>query len=178
MAILRAAVNLHERTRGENRRREGGRKEGRGCAEGVTADLRLIKVNKPFSLLLSWHLKTEIHGCINYFTERERRGGWKREALNGAQPPPSGRHNRPTYFQIKGSDPGSPGCSRCDFKWRICRGVCLFRDLLRPTSRYFIPRVEHRLTRKTLREISHPANCIDADRSDPFDACRRSKVRT
>jgi len=81
MAILRAAVNLHERTRGENRRREGGRKEGRGCAEGVTADLRLIKVNKPFSLLLSWHLKTEIHGCINYFTERERRGGVKERGV-------------------------------------------------------------------------------------------------
>ena len=67
MAILRAAVNLHERARGV---------EGGFCAERVAADLRLIKVNKAFSLLLSWHLKTEIHGCINYLTEnrRERRG--------------------------------------------------------------------------------------------------------
>lgn len=116
MAILRAVVNLHERARGENKDRE----RGRVCAEGVAADLRLIKVNKPFSLLLSWRLKTEIHGCINYLAEdRGKRRGWKGEALNGAQPPPSGRRNRLTYFQIKGPYLGSTGRSRCDFKWRI-----------------------------------------------------------
>lgn len=52
--------------------RERERERERGFAEVVAADLRLIKVNKPFSLLLSWRLKAEIHGCINYPTSEDR----------------------------------------------------------------------------------------------------------
>jgi len=56
-----------------------------------------------------------------------------------------GRH----ISKLKARTLGSSGRSRCDFKWRICRGVCLFRDLLRPTSRYFIPLAsKDRLPRK------------------------------
>lgn len=58
-----------------------------GFAEVVAADLRLIKVNKPFSLLLSWRLKAEIHGCINYHSGKDRRekvvGARKREGGKG-----------------------------------------------------------------------------------------------
>lgn len=89
------------------------RVHGGGFAEVVAADLRLIKVNKPFSLLLSWRLKAEIHGCINYPAGEDRGAKegealvGEREALNGAQPPPSERRNRSTYFQIKARVIGS-----------------------------------------------------------------------
>lgn len=66
------------------------------CAEGVAADLRLIKVNKPFSLLLSWRLKTKIHGCINYISYEERdRDEKERRWMAHNHPPLSaviGRH--------------------------------------------------------------------------------------
>lgn len=68
MAILRAAVNLRDGKAGW----QGGRERAQGFAEVVAADLRLIKVNKPFSLLLSWRLKAEIHGCINYPAGKDR----------------------------------------------------------------------------------------------------------
>lgn len=80
MAILRAAVNLRDvpGRRREKREKERERLRGWvGFAEVVAADLRLIKVNKPFSLLLSWRLKTEIHGCINYSSGKDRRGRWE-----------------------------------------------------------------------------------------------------
>lgn len=62
MAILCSAVNLRARVA---RTMEADRAR-------VAADLRLIKVNKPFSLLLSSRLKAEIPRLINYpFAERE-----------------------------------------------------------------------------------------------------------
>ncbi|CAL1682770.1 unnamed protein product [Lasius platythorax] len=150
---------------------EAGGKEG-VLAKGIAADLRLIKVNKPFKSIIKLAFKGR-NPRVHKLPRRQRPQGESRakgEALNGAQPPPSGRHNRSTYFQIKARAPGqrvvhavilngeSAIASVC---FEICYG--LPRDASSSSNL-----VSHeRLT----GEISSPAKRVDVERSDPFDAC-------
>lgn len=97
---------------------ERGKGRTREFTEGVAADLRLIKVNKPFKSIIKLAFKGRNPRVHKLSHQQRPKGGDgdEREALNSVQPPPSEHRNRPTYFQIKVRAPGSPGRSRCDFK--------------------------------------------------------------
>lgn len=85
-----------------------GGKGGESSRREIAVDLRLIKVNKPFKSIIKLAFKGR-NPRVHKLPRRQRPQGESRvqgEALNGAQPPPSGRHNRSTYFQIKARAPG------------------------------------------------------------------------
>jgi len=78
-----------------------------------------------------------------------------------------GRH----ISKLKPGPRVTAGHSRCDFKWRICRGVCLFRDLLRPTSRYLID--PHRTSTAVCERSRVLPRASIVGRLDPLRSFRR-----
>jgi len=152
-------------------------KGGEGSRGEIAADLRLIKVNKPFKSIIKLAFKGR-NPRVHKLPRRQRPQGESRakgesRALNGAQPPPSGRHNRSTYFQIKARAPGQRVVHAVILNGEsamasVCFEICY--GLPRDTSSSNLVSLK-----RFIGEISSPAKRVDVECSDPFDACRRSK---